>query len=171
MNYVYHRVPSEMKGDILYPLNEIKNMYPEMFEKEARKYEGREHIMNDVIPRLNCLWNDVLHFSPVPIIFIKTALAELGKDFHAEYFKVPAVIFNPEKTVIYLNGEIPKMDPSNWLPYDSAQVSQYAEMPESTKKYYREKLEKNEQPLLYAKIPHILYKGSIDTKNLERVRV
>jgi hypothetical protein len=41
MNYVYYRIPPNMKGDILYPLNELKNTYPEIFEKEAEKYEGR----------------------------------------------------------------------------------------------------------------------------------
>lgn len=171
MNYVYHRIPADMKGDILYPLNVLKNIYPEMFEKEAGKYEGREHIMTDVIPVLNCFWNDVLHFSPVHPKKIHVALSELGKDFHAGYFQVPAEIFAPEKTIFYLNGEIPKMDPRNWLSYESSLVSKYTEMPELTKNYYREILEKGEQPLLYAKIPHILYKGSIDTKNLERILV
>ena len=171
MSFLYHLVPKNMQGHLLLPLNQLKNSHPDIYKEANKKYIGRESLMKVIIPTLDCLWNDVLHFSPVHPELIHAALAELGKDFHAKYFKIPAEIFAPEKTIFYLNGEIPKMDQRNWLPYESALVLKYTEMPELTKIYYKEKLEKNEHPLLYAKIPHILYKGSLDTKNLERIMV
>jgi hypothetical protein len=161
-----------MKGDILYPLNEMKNVYPDIYKNAISKYAGREHILQDVIPVLNCLWNDVLHFSPVHPSKIKSAFLELGKEFVGQdYFEIPPEMLSPEKTIIYLNGELSKTDPRNWLSYDPALVAQYSEMPELTKEYYKEKFAKNEQPLLYAKIPHILYHGSIDTKKVNRIKI
>jgi hypothetical protein len=161
-----------MMGDILYPLNEMKDTLPEVYKKAVLKYEGRERIMQDVIPILGCLWNDVLHFSPVHPSQVLAEFLKSGKELMGrEYFEIPAEMFSPDKTVIYLNGELPKMDPKNWLPYDSALVEKYSEIPELTKAYYKEKFAKNEQPLLYAKIPHILYKGSIDTKNIKRIKI
>jgi len=160
-----------MIGDVLYPLNELKRSNPHVYEKEVMKYTGREHILEDIIPMLDCLWNDVLHFSPVHPSLIKSALAECGKEFHAEYFEIPADMFDPKNTILYLNGEMAKKDPLNWKEYDPALLPRYSQMPELTKKYYKEKLEKGEQPLLYAKIPHVLYRGSMDTRGFERIAV
>jgi hypothetical protein len=151
----------------------MKDIYPDIYKKAIEKYKGREHIMKDAIPILNCLWNDVLHFSPVHPLRIKEAFEELGEEFMGgrEYFEIPVDTFAPEKTIIYLNGGIPKTDSRNWLSYDSALVPRYKELPELSRRYYKEKFAKNEQPLLYAKISHVLYRGSIDTKNITRIRI
>ena len=65
MAFIYHKVPADMSGNILYPLNVMEKINPEIYEKAVKKYEGREYLMREVIPWLNCLWNDVLHFSIV----------------------------------------------------------------------------------------------------------
>ncbi|MBK8551651.1 MAG: hypothetical protein IPL53_11555 [Ignavibacteria bacterium] len=65
MNYLYHRVPKNLRGNVLYPLNTLKEIHPDLYEQQASKYAGREHITCQIIPILNCLWNDVLHFSAV----------------------------------------------------------------------------------------------------------
>ena len=40
---LYHRVPSEMKGHALHPLNAMKDAEPEVYEKEVAKYARRPH--------------------------------------------------------------------------------------------------------------------------------
>ncbi len=65
MIYLYHSVPKNLQGNILYPLNTLKEKHPEIYEQQVSKYVGREHMTQQRIPILDCLWNDVLHFSAV----------------------------------------------------------------------------------------------------------
>jgi len=59
--HLYHRVPADLKGHILYPLNQLKSIYPSLYDTKATTYQGREAVMQARIPLLNCLWNDVPH--------------------------------------------------------------------------------------------------------------
>ena len=63
MNYLYHKVPEDIKGNFLMPLNSLKKKYPSIYNKKVKKYEGRETLFNLKFPILNCLWNDqiILH--------------------------------------------------------------------------------------------------------------
>jgi len=40
-HYLYHRVDPELKGTTLYPLNQLKNIYPDVYERHVKKYAGR----------------------------------------------------------------------------------------------------------------------------------
>lgn len=78
-------------------------------------------------------------------------------------------MLEPEKTVFYLNSPrekgtaIPQRD---FIPYDSKEVEKYDHMPEATEAYYKETFEAGGNPLAHHLIPHVLYKGSIETKDL-----
>lgn len=176
MNYLYHRVPDDLEGDTLHPLNQLRVALPHIFEKEMRKYEGREALTRVKIPFLNCLWNDVLHLTAVPPYEIKQALIEAGRrpDFEMKYFQIDSDMLEVENTVIYLYTQSSFQDISekkNFRLYDPTKVSEYSEVPQKTKDYYKELIDEGKKPLLYYLIPHILYKGSIDTKNLKIVTV
>jgi len=58
--FLYHLVPKNIRGDILYPLNILKSIYPDIYQYQVNKYFGREYIIEQRIPLFNCLWNDVL---------------------------------------------------------------------------------------------------------------
>ena len=77
-DYLYHRVPDDMKGSILYPLNQLRNVYPSLYAAKAASYKNREAVMQARIPILDCLWNDVIHFSPVHPSKIQRSRAEAG---------------------------------------------------------------------------------------------
>ncbi len=62
-NVAYHILKDSFVGDSIYPLNLLKNFHPEIYEKEVRKYEGREKLLEARNPILDCLWNDVVQFS------------------------------------------------------------------------------------------------------------
>ena len=47
----------------------------------------------------------------------------------------------------------------------------YRMVPQETIEYYKQKKAEGLRPLLFHLVPHILYKGSIDTKGLEIVTV
>ncbi len=76
--YLYHWVPDDMIGDTLYPLNILKHTHPDLYTKKVSKYIGREKVMDQIIPILDCLWNDVLHFTAVHPKDVKDALIKAG---------------------------------------------------------------------------------------------
>ena len=66
MNYLYHRVPDNFQGTTLYPLNDLKDILPDIYTRHISKYEGRAHIVERHIPIFDdCLWNDVVFLSAV----------------------------------------------------------------------------------------------------------
>lgn len=176
MNYLYHLVPKNMEGEILFPLTQLKERFPDAYVFSKKKYEGREHIMEQKIPILNCLWNDVLHLSPVHPKEIKNALLTSGKkDIPShEYFEIDPRDLKPENTIIYLYKEgIYNRDISlaEFAEYEADKIKQYASIPTITMEYYKDKIAKGEKPLLFWHIPHILFKGSINTSKVRKILI
>lgn len=171
MNYLYHRVPDKMQGDTLYPLNMLKDKYPEAYNAAVQKYVGREHIINQVIPGVNWLWNDALHFTAVHPVKVKEAMQETGfTDLRiSKFYQIDAALLEPEKTIVCLyrhQDSRDKLSEANFAPYDANSMDEYSEVPDETKTYYREALTIGTRPLLYHRIPHILYHGTINIKNI-----
>jgi hypothetical protein len=53
--FVYHLVPGNLKGSILYPLNRLRDIHPEIAAEHAAKYQGREETMQMRVEPLNCM--------------------------------------------------------------------------------------------------------------------
>lgn len=66
--HVYHLVPKNFVGNVLFSLNRLKDTLPETYATQVGKYAGREKILERRIPKLDCLWNDVLHCSSLSLI-------------------------------------------------------------------------------------------------------
>lgn len=174
MFYLYHAIPKHMEGHILYPLNALKEIFPDVYAQEMAKYEGREQVMQQRIPVLNCLWNDVLHMTAIPPTEMKKARAETGNpDFTKTYYQIDPTMLEPEKSIVFLYAGVHggTMHPENFAPYHPDDVAKYAVIPSSVKAYYTEMLAQGKHPLLYHKIPHILYKGTLDITKLPIVSV
>lgn len=176
MNYLYHRVPLEMQGDTLYPLNMLKDKYPEAYEKAIQKYVGREHIINQVIPGVNWLWNDVLHFTAVHPAKVKRAMQEVGfSDLRSsKFYQIDATLLDPEISIVYLykhQDTKDKLNEANFVSYDPCIIDEYSEIPDETKAYYKEMLVAGKRPLLYHRIPHVLYCGTINIKDMPVIQV
>lgn len=63
---LYHLVPQRVVGSRLLPLNQLRQSHPALYEAYARKYQGREHLLKQPVPGLECLWSDVLFLTAVP---------------------------------------------------------------------------------------------------------
>jgi len=176
MNYIYHR-KRNIVGDTLYALNELKNTLPDVYEKQAKKYEGREWVTEQKIPKLNCLWNDVLHFSAVHPKYVKEALKNIGFDYNWDdwyFYEIDPNTLEPEKTVVYLYSQEflnDKFNEKNWADYNPKDLEKYSILPEETKEYYKESFQNDKDPLLWHLVPHILYKGSLDLKNIKVLKI
>jgi hypothetical protein len=172
--YVYHRVPAQMWGTTLYPLNILKVKNPGLYSEKAEKYNGREHVMEQIVPTLNTLWNDVLHFTAVHPQELKKSLIEAGmKPKEMKFYQIDPSLFDPKHTTVYLYQDhvLNKVDPDDFTEFDPANLAQYSVIPEKTRQYYKESFSKGELPLMYVGVPHILYKGSIDVANLPTITV
>ncbi|MHB1316754.1 MAG: hypothetical protein ACYCZW_02760 [Minisyncoccota bacterium] len=169
MEYLYHHIPKNMSGTILYPLNVLKDTHPDIYTEQFKKYIGRERILGAKIPPLDCLWNDVLHFTAVEPEIMRKNLEKAGFIFKpSSYFKVPVEMLQGKNTVAFTNPEgKPTLVPLlNYETFDINHMSLYREIPGATLEYYKERKLAGEKPMIYQFVPHILYKGSIDTKGL-----
>jgi hypothetical protein len=174
MNFVYHRVPDNIRGNILHPLNILKNLHPEAYEQAVNKYNGREQVMEQRITILDCAWGDVLHFTAVHPNEIAGALNALGQETHFKSYEIDASILDPKNTVFYLYGPRGKgeqVDERDIVPFNPSEVEKFAHLPQATKAYYQEVISKGGRPLLYHRVPHVLHKGSIDISSARIVEV
>jgi len=172
MLYLYHRVPQSMQGNILYPLNLLKENYPEIYNQEVQKYDKREYLLKVKIPPLNCLWNDVLHLSPINPKDIKNALLEAGADLknNFSFYQIDPSYLDKNNTTVYLYGpdsNLNQINSDDFENYDPKNIKKYSKIPSDTKKYYRELISMGKKPLLFYRLPHILYKGTINITELK----
>ena len=157
MPFIYHQVPRSMKGGRLFPLNELRDVMPEIYETEIKKYAGREHLLDETVPILNCLWNDVLHFSLVHPVKIKETLLSLGNPFHYNFFEVPAEILDPSKTVIYLYlRDDNQITSDQFIPFSPYGLEGLGALPQLTSDYYAQTVRSGKKLYAYHGIPHVL---------------
>ena len=172
---LYHFVPKPLRGTTLYPLNQLKAIYPDLYEQHARKYEWRKEVMELRIPGLNCLWNDVLHLSPVHPAQVKAALQEVGFNVPTlRAFAIDEQELNTSLAVLYkylYAGQEETEAPDNFEPFDPLTLSNHQQLPEKTKRYYAETLAEGKRPLLFVGIPHVLYRGALDVSRADILEI
>ncbi len=176
--YVYHAVPEMMSGNTLYPLNSLRDIHPEAYVLAAKKYEWRKHFLELSIPRLGCLWNDVLHFTfihPREIFKELTSAGYVSKNswFFYEiptasvitspfgiYFTPPPVLDEQTYT-----GELqaPKhiIDPNRVQLPGEFDFSR-SPFPQSTRDYFKFELSHGRIPLVFNGLPHFLLRAQLD---------
>ena len=169
---VYHFVPHNLTGNILYPLNVLKDKHPDLYAAHARKYQGRQHLMTTKMPILDCLWNDVLHFSPVHPGTIRDALIKTGHRWQSTCWFVintKTCNFTADNSIFYFPGKTPSW--RHFKPFDTGKIAGMRNLTEETITYYEQCARDNKRPLLFAHIPHILYKGNIQLDIADRIQV
>lgn len=175
MPSLFHFVPEAMVGTVLYPLNDLKEREPATWRREVAKYEGREHLLDEPIPPLGCLWNDVLHFSVVHPREILAALDAVGLEaLGRRFFEFDAARFDRERAVIFLNRRTDvsaRTDDSQWLSFDPASLAGLTELTEPTRRYYRECSVGGQRPLLFGYLPHVFFRGPVETRDARVLEV
>ena len=174
MTYIYHRVPHNLTGSILYPLNILKQKFPELYTAHVQKYVGREALPQQSIPPLRCLWNDVLHFSPIHPDLIQRALVFAGaKPRNMQWFQVDPVAlnFNAKNSAIYqyplkVRGDYSK-DPADFKKFSPHLLAAIDDLPAATVNHYQNSCTTGKPLFLFHGIPHVFYHGSLPMKSMK----
>jgi hypothetical protein len=166
--------PVPFEGTSLIPLN-LMDKKSDLYEGHARKYKGREDLMNGIIPKLDCKWNDVVQFSALDPQLIVNQLKNIEEDFkliRTEYFKihVDQIIRKFDSVVFDRNKKQKKGDftihESEVVTLDNS-YQELRNIPKETIQFWNEVKSEGGKFLWFAFIPHILVKGIIDTKDFE----
>lgn len=177
-HHLFHLCPLEIVGDALYPLNEIKIIAPNVYKKQSEKYKGREKDMLRKIPLLDCLWNDVVHFSPVCPEQIRDSLLSVGFQWRPRrWIKVSSLDsgFAGNDTVIWRypeshsSGE--NIDLEDVERFDAENVQRYSVLPKATASYYGKAFANKIKPLVFMYVPHILHRGSVSLEKFQVIEI
>lgn len=175
MSYIYHIKPMPFVGTSLIPLNSM-DKDSDLYKGHARKYIGREDLMDGTIPMLNCKWNDVVQFSALDPQIIVNELAKYQEDLkllRTNYFKIhikdiiskhEAIVFDRRTSVKKGDFTIYE-DEVQGLSEDSYQ--ELSEVPKQTIAYWKRVKSHGGKFLWFPFITHIMVKGIIDTKDFE----
>jgi hypothetical protein len=173
---LYHRRPMNLRGNILYPLNRLKHFDGDAYEQHRAKYNGREALLEQRIPPLDCFWNDVLHLSPVH----PGRVAELARGWglgwcETEWFEFDprALKFSAADTAVfrYTDTSISTVLPAEQFErFDVEKLCEMSEIPDRTREYYASMSRGDGRYLIFVGVPHVLHKGSLSVAGAAIVR-
>lgn len=180
MEFLYHMVPKKMIGDELLPLNYIKGLDDELYKQYSEKYRNspeRESLLQRKIPKLDCLWNDVIFLLPLHPNYIFEALSELGVSIKKDllFYEIPIERLHDNLNAIYYYRKSNYKGPSSDIPEDEVEIIQMDSfpilnaLPEDTLTYFTEESKKGINFGMFAHIPHILSLGKINISGVDCV--
>ena len=169
--YAYHIISENFVGNIIYPLSELKNIHPEIANKAAEKYIGREKNVENIVynPDVHInfdwgkdivRWNDVSFFTLHNPKRVFETFKELNIPIKKKWrvAKIPIQNFS-KRTIVWKHTD----NFTNVLPSTDCQsINDFFELtdlnviPQKAKDYYLQAYKLGKQPLLYAYIPHLL---------------
>lgn len=177
---LYHLLPEPVVGDKLLPLNRLAEAHPEAAARHRAKRQGREALLRRPVPPLGCLWNDVLHLSPVHPARVREALLAVGHRWPER--GRPVAVVDPERvgmsgenTVLWLSPPGPRplgeADPDDFAPFDLTALQRHRAVPPQTWGHYRAFRERAARPFLFHGIAHVLHRGAIPLGAVDTIRV
>ena len=174
MSYIYHLKPEPFEGKSLIPLNQMDKA-SQVYKTQSKKYLGRESLMEQNIPLLNCKWNDVVHFSSLDPQIIINKLKEFETDLkilRPFYFKIPikniiekydAVVFDRKKGV---KGDFTIKEHEIGALCETSFQELY-QVPDETINFWNYIKENGGKFLWFPFVPHVLIKGKVETSHFE----
>jgi hypothetical protein len=187
MTFVYHGVPSEMVGSVLYPLNQLAAIAPEAYELQRTKYFGREAVLDARISADGLRFNDTVHCAPLHPYHLFAAREAIGFEpprsrtyFSGTFFEIPLEriaihpVFWYRWETLWLNGapgeDVPDAPPlDEFEPFDFERYRELRDVTDAHRAYLRRMKAEGKPPLLFVHIPHVLVAGPIETRDLRIV--
>ena len=174
--FVYHIKPKELRGEGLIPLNSLQHTHPDLYQEHYQKYIGREHLTKVKVPILDCLWNDVVHLSPIHPTQIRTALGAVDPSPipARKWLKIPISAIQGLPATYFESEPLPfagnyDFAPSCYRPFCAETYQELEVLPEWTVQYYHSEIAKMRRPLLFNGVPHILVKSIISLEEAQEI--
>jgi hypothetical protein len=190
MKFVYHGVPRDMVGDVIYPLNQLAQVDRRLYEFQVSKYSGREAVLDFSVPGLGVQFNDTVHCACLHPYYLFEARQTLGLNPPARpepptwatglAFEIPLerilhhrVVWYSGRT-LWINGapneDVPLVPPSEeFEPFEPNRYQTRHAPTEAHLAYLTRMQKRGERPLMFVHIPHILVAGPIDVSGLKIV--
>ena len=187
---VYHGVPRDMVGDVLYPLNQLERIDARLYEVQRSKYAGREAALDFRVPGLDVLFNDMVHCASIHPHRLYAARRALGFEVPRRppppawatglAYEIPLeriarhpVVWYSART-LWINGapgeDVPLVPPGDeFEPFDPARYQPLSEPTAAHVAYLRRMRDRGERGLMFVHIPHVLVGGPIDVSGLRVV--
>lgn len=189
MGVVYHAVPREMRGTIIYPLERLAEVHPDLHATQTPKYAGREQVRSFTVPDLNRSFTDTVHCGPIHPYRLFAARWALGFDpsahsdtrhFTGLFFEIPVERIRPLGVVWYrwetlwINGapgeDVPLVPPlDEFEPFNRDRYAPLPAVPAAHLAYLQRMHDRGQPPLMFVHIPHVLVGGPIDVSGLRVV--
>ncbi len=179
---VYHLCSSDFRSQVLYSLNGLRSVYPDLFERERTKYEGREGVLRFVVPGLGVAWAETVNLSALHPKYLLAERRRLGVPFSnlltRRVLEIPVERLSAHDAVAYTSSAhwinsapddptAPTEPPiEDFFPFNAATHREPTAVPSLHTEYLRRQMERRERALGFVFIPHVLVASAIDVSGL-----
>ena len=179
MEFIYHGVPTNLNGQTLYPLFELKEKFLEIFEKEILKYDDhlqRKELPYRKIPKLGCMRGDVLQCSSIHPNLVFHALKAIFPDGNrsVKFFCIPIEKLAGKQLCLFDMNDpnyefgLKEDPPSAFELITSSTYKEGRSVPREACDFYQDWKKRGERwAPAWGKIPHVFVKGTIETDGLK----
>jgi hypothetical protein len=187
MPYLYHLCADDFRGDALLPLNLLATTFPDVHEREMRKWAGRESVLQFAVPHLNATWGDTVNLAALDPARLVEARRRLGVPFSSllqrSVLRIPLERIAGQPAVVYDSHshwrnsrpdlkDTPEVPPdSDFTPFDPATYQELSEVPAMHLDYLVEQRDAGASALGFVFVRHVLVAGAVDVAGLERTRI
>ena len=182
MPFVYHLCASDFRGSVLYPLDGLREVHPDLHERERVKYEGRESVLRFEVPHLGVTWGATVNLSALDPALLVAERRRLGVPFSnlltRQVLRIPIERLAGLPAVRYdsashwINSSpgdpgVPLTPPAQeFSPLDLGRFEEVAQVPARHTDYLLRQLARGERALGFVFVPHVLVAGAIDVSGL-----
>jgi hypothetical protein len=187
MPYVYHLCADDFRGDELLPLNLLATRFPDVHDRELRKWAGREAVIGFAVPHLGVTWGDTVNLAALDPARLVEARRHLRLPFsnllQRSVLRIPVERIAGQAAVVYDSrshwrnsrpdlSDVPETPPdSDFTPFDPATYEELTEVPSMHLDYLREQRDAGVPALGFVFVRHVLVAGAVDVTGLERTRL
>jgi hypothetical protein len=186
MAFVYHLCPTDMHGHTLYPLNQLKDERPDLYDRERPKYDGRESVLSWRVPHIGVPWGDTVNLSALDPRRLAAARRELGvplsRLLERRLARIPVERLAGTPAVVYdsashwINSspgeDVPLTPPEEeFTPFDPTTYVELTDVPPRHLDYLRVQLAAGRPALGFVFVRHVLVAGPVDLSGIELIAI
>jgi hypothetical protein len=181
--FIYHLCAEDFRGTRLLPLNSLRSTYPDLYQRERPKWDGRESVLEWQVPHLGAPWGDTVNFAALDPTRLVEARRLLGVPFSRllertvvripteRIAALPAVVY--DSRTHWLNSRpgqnVPATPPEDeFTPFSVDTYQELTQVPQQHLDYLTEQRDAGQPALGFVFIRHVIVAGPVDISGLPR---